>query len=95
MLASHARTWVETAIQTITMSIVFAHISERAVPVFGAGGSQKEQLVKGAFQAGKGITTEVPWVTAAHRVGCRRVQKVVVRVCTRALPQHAITNTLQ
>jgi hypothetical protein len=33
---SHSRAWIEGALYTLPMSVIFAHVSEKAVPVFGA-----------------------------------------------------------
>jgi hypothetical protein len=43
---SHYRQWLEGALQCLSMSVVFAHVAERAVPVFGAQNGRRELELK-------------------------------------------------
>jgi hypothetical protein len=39
---SHNRTWLQGALHFLPMNVIFAHVSERAVPVFGANHAKRE-----------------------------------------------------
>lgn len=44
LCSSHWKPWVELGLQKLSMAVVFAHISEKAVPVFGAEENSRPTL---------------------------------------------------
>lgn len=81
---SHFRPWVESAMQSLPTAVVFAHISERAVPVFGANGGPRDEPLR--------LTHRTPARTKAQRaVTRRRTASITTNITKQRAPSKKVT----